>query len=160
VAGLDPWRPETVTADRLQALRQWAANPAKPAPASRELTGAQLVSVRQDIAHLLQGTDAEAAAIRERLAHHGQALLPQVAAQLQGASTDLARERLTALRYRLAATDALALHWPGGLERLAATAAAVRQQAVQELAQRVTAAETPLLLELFSNPDPLVRELS
>src|SRR5262249_36601518 len=43
---------------------------------------------------------------------------------------------------------------------LSATAAPTRHQAVQELAQRAGADDEPLLLELFSDPDPLVRELS
>lgn len=158
-AGLDPWRSDTVTEARLQALRQWAAKPAAPA-ATAELAPAQVADLRQDLAQLLRAEDAEAVAVRERLARHGRALLPEVYRQLKDTTADLARERLTALRYRLVARDALVLDWPGGLERLAASAPAPRQQAVQELAVRATAADEPLLLELFSNPDPLVRELS
>src|SRR5205807_3721070 len=125
-----------------------------------ELTAAQLAAARQEIARMLTATDAEAVAIRERLAVHRRALLPEVYLQLKDAATDQARERLTVLRYRLVASDALALDWRGGLERLAATAAATRQQAAQELAARATAADGPLLLELFSNSDPQVRETS
>ena len=161
VQGLDPWRAETLTAARLDAVTKWAAAPpeVKP-PAARELTAEEVKSVRQELARMAAAPDAEAAAIRERLARHGLALLPEVYAALKDASTDAARERLTALRYRLAAGDALALKWPGGVDRLASTRQAVRHEAVQELARRATAAEEPLLLELFGNPDPFVRELS
>jgi HEAT repeat protein len=64
------------------------------------------------------------------------------------------------LRYRLTASAALALNWPGGLERLAATTATTRHQALKELESRVTAQDEPLLLELFSSADPFVREIS
>ncbi len=159
VGDLDPWRPETLTPARLKALQEWSAK-VEPAEQPKELTPDQLADVRQELKRMLQGTEVEAAAVRERLARHGAALMPEVHARLKEAATDSARERLTALRYRLAATDALALNWPGGLERLAATAVAVRHQAVQDLARRAGAAEEPLLLELFSDSDPLVRELS
>jgi HEAT repeat protein len=161
VEEMDPWRPETLTEARLKALREWAPRAAAaPAEAAHALTNAERAAARADMARLGRATDEEATALRERLARHGRALLPDVYAQLKDATTDQARERLTALRYRLVASDALVLTWPGGLERLALTAAGPRQQAVQELATRAGAADEPLLLELFSNPDPLVRELS
>lgn len=161
VKELDPWRPETVTEARLQTLRNWSANPGKLVETGpQELKPIDLAAARQEIARMLQAAEAEAAASRERLARLGRALLPEIHAQLKQATTDSARERLTALRYRLAATDALALGWPGGFDRLASMRAATRHQAIQELARRATAAEEPLLLELFSNPDPLVREIS
>jgi HEAT repeat protein len=65
-----------------------------------------------------------------------------------------------ALRYRLVADDALVLRWPGGMTRLAATDSGERQQAAEELAKLATGDDQPLLLELFSDPDPLVREIS
>jgi HEAT repeat protein len=83
-----------------------------------------------------------------------------VYAALKAARTDRERERLTALRYRLVASDALALGWPSGFDRLAAAAPANRHAALDELAARVTPADSPLLLELFADPDPLVRERS
>src|SRR5205807_5948112 len=108
----------------LEALTKWAAAPpeVKP-PETRALTAAERDTVRQDLARLVVASDAEAAAIRERLAHHGPALLPEVYAAQKDAATDTAPERLTALRYRLAAGDALALRWPGGVDRLASTKA-------------------------------------
>jgi HEAT repeat protein len=109
---------------------------------------------------MIDATASEAAAARERLARYGRLLLPEVHAKLRQAATDQARERLTALRYRLVARDALVLDWADGLERLAATAAETRHQAVQELARRAGSGEEALLLELFSDPDPLVREIS
>jgi len=80
--------------------------------------------------------------------------------RLKQAPDDRARERLTALRYALVARAELALSWPGGLARLAATDAQTRHAATEQLAQQARPEDGPLLLELFSDPDPLVREIS
>ncbi|HUE72544.1 MAG TPA: HEAT repeat domain-containing protein [Pirellulaceae bacterium] len=163
VEGLDPWRPETLSSERLEALRQWVAkiDPAvSVASAAQELTGEQRKAAAADIQQMLAASSSEAAAIRERLARYGPQLLPEVYEQLQQTESDEARERLTALRYRLVAAQDRVLSWPGGIERLASTAAATRYQAVDELARQATAADEALLLELFSDPEPLVRELS
>lgn len=155
--GLDPWQPASITEARLAKLRQWASRPEVPAGA---WTAEQLGEARREIDRMLRGDDSEALATRERLARHGGALLPEVYRQLKEATTDQARARLTMLRYRLVARDALVLNWPGGVERLSSPAPGPRQQALQELTARATIADEPLLRELFSNPDPLVRELS
>jgi HEAT repeat protein len=161
VGGLDPWRVDTLTADRLTALQGWAvAAGSRPSASSPGWTATRREAARRDLARFVVAPEEETAALRERLARHGSVLLPDIHELMKTAATDSARERLTALRYRLAQTDALAFRWPGGVERLAATAAGTRHQAVQALTQQATAAEEPLLLELFSNPDPLVRELS
>ena len=161
IAELDPWRPDTLTESRLKLLHAWAASPSKvPVEKLFALTDAQRAEARHEITRMLQAAEADALAARERLARFGAGLLPDVQARLKEAATDQARQRLTALRYRLVATDGLILNWPHGVDRLAAPAAATRHQAVQELAQRASEDEEPLLLELFSDPDPLVRELS
>jgi HEAT repeat protein len=162
VAGLDPWRPETITRERLEAIAAWVADPAgiSPAASPAELSNALRQSIAEWMRQMLAAPPAEATAIRERLARQGRLLLPLVYDQLRAAETDDARQRLTALRYRLVAADELVLTWPGGIERLAAADPQTRHQAMDELARRATAADEPLLLELFSDPEPLVRELS
>ncbi len=89
----------------------------------------------------------------------GPALAEEIDRIGQQASDDRQRERLRAVRYRLAASDALVLRWPGGLERLAATDPAQRRLAAEQLATLATEADQSLLLLLFADPDPLVREL-
>ena len=161
LAGLDPWRPETFTAERLAKLDAWRKESAKTEieRAERASTPQQLSEAGVEIERMLKVSDAEAGAIRERLARLGPALLPRFTSRLKEAAADRDRERLLALRYRLVADDALALQWPGGLLRLAATETSKRQKAAEELAARATAADQALLRELFSDPDPLVREI-
>ena len=157
---LDPWRPETLTAERLVALEKWAHEaPAGPVARPEKLSQEQLAAAAEQIDRMLKATDDEADAMRQRLARLGPALLPEVYARLKQAATDQQRERLLALRYRLVADDTLALRWPGGLLRLSATDSRQRQKAADQLAKRATAVDQRLLLELFSDPDPLVREI-
>jgi HEAT repeat protein len=162
VGGIDPWRPETITQERLEAISAWASNPSVvPSGTSvQELSESLTRSVAELIRQMLAAPPPEATAIRERLARHGRLLLPLVYEQLRTAETDEVRQRLTALRYRLAASDELALGWAGGIERLAAADSRTRHRAMDELANRAMAADEPLLLELFSDPEPLVRELA
>ncbi len=159
---LDPWQPDTLTRERVEALLAWAeqaSDVATSAPA--ELVGESLETARRELARFLQAErDAEAEVVRERLARLGPALLPVVVAELKNAPKDRDRERLTALRYRLAAPGRLAMEWPGGFERLASLSAETRQKAAEDLARLAQADTAPLLRELFSNPDPLVREVS
>lgn len=158
--GLDPWRPDSFTSERMAKLEAWQKEAAKSeAETPQELTEAQRAEAGADIARMLKVPDAEAGSIRERLARFGQSLLPLVYERLKEAAGDRDRERLMALRYRLVASEELALQWPGGLLRLAATETAKRQKAAEELAGRATAADQNLLRELFSDPDPLVREI-
>jgi HEAT repeat protein len=161
VEKLDPWQPDSLTAERLAALAKWAAGPLpKPAVAPEKLTEAQWAEARRELDRLLRVAPSDADAIREHLARFGPALLPEVYERLKRAATDEDRQRLLALRYRLVADGVLVLKWPGGLERLAAADSRQRQQAAEELARMATAGEQALLLELFSDPDPLVRETS
>ncbi len=160
VGKLDPWEPAAITPAAIDELKRWSAQKHQP-PGPPSLTGADLEIARHDIAAMLQTTDpAEVESARERLARFGQALLPEVYTALGAATTDRERERLTALRYRAVATDALALRWPGGFDRLSAADAQTRHQAVEDLGARLTPDEAPLLMELFSDSDPFVRESS
>ena len=158
---LDPWRPETLSEDRLARLEQWknqgkAVRPTAPT----ELSADQRIEARRQIDRMLRADQAEAEAIRDRLAQFGTALLPEVAARLKDAATDQDHRRLWTLRYRLAASDTLALRWPGGLDRLADADPRQRRQGAEELAKLASGEDQPLLLELFADPDPLVREIS
>ncbi len=168
-SGLDPWSPATVTEARLKALREWAAKPIAavadppaggPSSPIRPATEEQLAEAGREIDRLLAADPADAAPIRERLARIGRPLLPAVRQRLKLVETDSARERLTALRYRLAASGALALKWPGGLERLSATDIAARHHAADELLALAAPGDEGLFLELFNDSDPLVRELA
>ncbi|MCE9546275.1 MAG: HEAT repeat domain-containing protein [Planctomycetia bacterium] len=163
IAELDPWRPATITPARLAALDRWLEKPLPPQPKPGDvppLSPQDLADARQEIDRLLKADPDSAAAMRQRLARLGKGLLPEVYARLKQTSTDQQHERLVALRYELVASGSLALRWPQGIERLAATDSTQRHKAIGELQELAVADDQPLLLELFSDPDPLVREMA
>jgi HEAT repeat protein/thiol-disulfide isomerase/thioredoxin len=160
LAEMDPWQPESLKPGQLALLRQWAEKAGAEAIRPQQPSPQRLAAAAGEIDRMLKADETEAAAIAERLAGLGAALLPQVTARLRQAAADQDRQRLLTLRYRLVAADSLVLRWPGGLARLAAIDSRRRQHAAEELAGLATAAEEPLLAELFSDPDPLVREIS
>jgi len=155
VQGIDPWTKSTLTPARLGQLRTWAqstpgANSARPVDLSQ-------AGVLLD-AMLAAPTDPDARAMRPALVDFGPALLPMVDARLAAARGDTTRQRLLALRYRLAATDRLATAWPDGFDRLASSDPFVRRAAVSELGDVAQGTDWGLLIELFSDDDPFVRE--
>lgn len=161
-AELDPWRPETVTADRMESLVDWSKKrvsspPTSPPPA---LSPAQMTNANVEIDQYLAADDADAPGMRERLARLGPALLPIIAERSVKAEGDVRRERLAALRYRTAASASLSVRWPSGIERLAATDGHTRRAAAEELLVRLTPADEPLLKELTTHVDPLVKEIA
>lgn len=160
LADFDPWQPETFTPARVAQLEEWGQrNVAKAAAPPKDLSAEQLADARRQIERMLTAEETEADAIRQRLAGLGAALLPEVYARLRDASSDQDRRRLLVLRYRLVASDALVLRWPGGLERLADTDSRQRRQAADELAKLAGDSEKTLLLELFADTDAVVREI-
>ncbi len=159
VEGINPWRPATLTDARLKGLRDWAEAAAKAGPSPRPaVTPERLAMAVRQIDDYLKADATSFIPARERLAPFGRALMPAVLERLKQAESDEARERLTALRYRLASGHALTIEWPGGLDRLASRDVATRHRAVEELVGLGPRGEDGLWLELFSDPDPLVRE--
>jgi len=158
IDGLDPWRPETLTEAKLAAIERWVEAGVKPPPRA-EWTAAERAAARLGIEQMLRAAESDVEALRERLARLGPQLLPEIQQRLGRAATDAERQRLTALRYRLVARDALVLHWPGGLDRLSSADARQRRKAAEELAAMADAQDQPLLMELFVDADPLIREM-
>ncbi|RCS54085.1 hypothetical protein DTL42_02735 [Bremerella cremea] len=161
LAGIDPWQPDSIDEPALAQLTQWASELKKQEEdASAELSAEELAEAQEQIDRLLTLSPTEGAPIAARLARLGERLLPEVYRRLEAAEIDEQRERLLALRYRLVAPDALMLRFPGGLARLASHDVQTRRDAAEQLAGLATASELPLLLELFSDPDPLIREIA
>jgi len=160
---LDPWTPQSFNDERLAALDAWVKKTQtaefKPSPIAASFDGEQRLEIEEAIAKMLEAEPAEAGAIRERLARFGAALLPEVYKQLKEVQGDRPRERLTMLRYRLVADDELALNWTGGSERRSSSDVSIRSAAADKLAERAGEDDERLLLELFSDPAPLVREI-
>jgi HEAT repeat protein len=159
LADLDPWRPETFTAERRVRLEKWKEQPLGEQEPPKTLSAKELADARRQIERMLVADEVEADAIRQRLARLGPALLPEVYSRLKAAAADQDRRRLMILRYRLAARDLLVLRWPGGLERLGDSDPRLRRQAAEELARMAGSGDQNLLLELFADTDPLVREI-
>ena len=152
ITDVDPWAPATLTPDRMAALRSWSRS-------AKAATGPALTTAADDLDALAAAPTAIAAgAVRERLLRFGPALLPQVVARLKTDPPDPAGGRLAALRYRLCATDRLAVDWPGGFDRVTSADALVRRQAAADLVTVAKAEDAPLLTELFADADPFVRE--
>jgi HEAT repeat protein len=162
VDDVDPWNLQSITPDTIAALKKWSESAdltASTRPTA--LTGPQLLLARREITAMLQAqSPSEVQASRERLARIGPALLAEVQKQISESTTDRDRQRLAALRYRLASSDALALNWPDGFDRLASIDQKVRRSSLDELSSRLTPDDEPLLTELFASPDPFVRERS
>lgn len=161
IGQIDPWETSTLTAQRVAALRDWAKSMAssarsttQPDPSTRPLA-----IDPSELDELISATtDIESRAVRERLVRFGPALLPRIYARLAAASDDASRQRLSALRYRLVATESLAAQWPGGFDRLGSTDPAIRRAAAVEFAARARPEDHRLIVELFGDADPVVRE--
>lgn len=159
--GIDPWQPESIDATALARLDAWSSQLGESDESgTKKLSEEQLTEAKAQIDHLLTVSPTEGAPIAARLARHAEQLLPEVYRRLEEAETDQDRERLSALRYRLVADEALVVRFPGGVVRLASPDVQIRREAAEQLAGLAENSELPLLLELFSNADPMIREIA
>ena len=157
---LDPWRPDTFTEERVNALLAWAGDPEKLAALPDELSEEELSDVQTAIDLLLAASPEDTWALYARLARYRQLLLPEVYRRLGEVESDQDRERLTTLRYYLLASRKMTLTWPDGLAALASGDLEVRRRTAERFAARASAEDEALLMELFSDADALVREIS
>ena len=157
--GIDPWTPGSFTEQRLKDVQVWTDTPIEELSGSlKELSEEDLAQANDEIDQLLAGRSVKAGL--SRLTRYGQALLPKVYERLKVADSDEQVSRLTALRYWLTASNQLRLGWSGGLIELAGRDAETRRAAAAVLVQRAGELDQALLMELFADPDPLVRELA
>lgn len=160
VEGIDPWIPNTMTADRVDAVNKWLATQKFGAgDDAAALTPKQVVEAQRLIRMMSTADPTAAASMREQLARMGSAVLPFLLQALADAPNDEVRARLTAARYRLAASNEIVLKHPALLEQLAAVDFDQRVRAADELAALATVRDEHLLLALFSDPTPLIREI-
>ncbi len=160
IDGLDPWQPNSFSDDRLAKLDEWLKEQNFTSPAEGGLTSVQTVEAERLIRMMLTTDAAATASMREQLARMGTGVLPLLRDALQNVSDDEARARLTAARYRLVASNELVLKWSGGIEQLASQDFEERIEAVSQLANIATSHDEELLLAIFSDPAPLIRELA
>ena len=158
-AGIDPWTPGSLTEERLRDVQVWTDTPIEELTESlAELSEEDLRQAGDEIDQLLAGRSVKAGL--SRLTRYGKALLPQVYERIKTADSDDQVARLTALRYWLTASNQLRLGWSGGLIELAGSDAETRRAAAAVLVKRAGEFDQALLMELFADPDPLVRELA
>ena len=174
---IDPWRSETLTEAAREAMLSQLATLVKASDEEKgdddkddsqensdtlkKLTETQLAEASASLDRMLRvESDDEVKAIRERLYRLGPALLNEVRTRLKEATADRDYERLTTLRYRLASSPSLPLRWPGGLERLASNDSKISRKAAEELIGKLGQGDQPLMVELFANPDSMIREIS
>lgn len=161
VDGLDPWIPDSVTAERITRLEQWVRDRRfEPQDLSGELSPLEVLEAGRIIRSLRTAAPAESVALREQLARMGRKTLPLIRAMLEHESSPSGRQRLMTARYRVAGTAELVAEWPDGIERLADADFETRIAAADELVEIATKREEALLLELFGDPIPFVRELA
>ena len=157
--GIDPWTPDSFTEERLKGIQIWTDTPIEELSGGMaELSEADLEQASAEIDLLLAGRSVKAGL--SRLTRYGQGLLPQVYERIKVAKSDEEVTRLTALRYWLTASNQLRLGWAGGLIELAGRDAETRRAAAAVLVKRAGELDQALLMELFADSDPLVRELA
>ncbi|WP_342190351.1 thioredoxin domain-containing protein [Stieleria varia] len=164
--GIDPWQRETITAERVETLKSWSDSIASDDLAAEvdsklvaEASSEALAEADLEIDRLLQRGPVREGLV-DGLAVIGPELLPQVTTRLDNEVADVARERLTAVRYRLVASPTLLIRLPEVTDKLASLDASARRLAAQALSEQAQKDDVPLLEALFAHDDPLVRELA
>ncbi len=158
---IDPWIPESINEDRLAKLNTWLEDQSSESGADQKgLSPKEIVEADRLLNLMVTGDAAAAAAMREQLSRMGNDVLPFLKEAILSTDDPIALERLTAARYRLAASGELVLTWPGGLERMASSDFDEKIQAVDEFVAMATRGDEELLLALFGDSSPLVREIA
>lgn len=159
IADMDPWVPESLATDGIARLQSWAENGTEGSIDKIEpLSANALESAQREIAQLLSA-EADYLDSLSRLTRYGPGLLPTVYDQLKKAKTDSETERLTALRYWLVASNKMRLQRPGLIIELASRQLQDRRAAATALMDHATSDDELLLLEIFADSDPLIREI-
>ena len=162
VDGLDPWRPKTITDSRLEKLRRWSgAMPEQSedaklfsTPSNRAIEESEL-----ELDRLVRRGEVRGG-LAVSLVALGPQLLPNVVARLESESSDMARQRLASVRFRLVSSPALAIRLPGTADQLASMDSGLRRTAAKRLSDAAKREDIPLLETLFGHRDALVRELA
>jgi hypothetical protein len=108
-----------MTPEALGKLKAWVEEVAPKTSEDEPNSPEQAIEIEENISALLQTDDAaQVRSLREMPVRHGSRPLPPVDVPPGKAETERDRQRLTVLRYRLAAPTAFIVRWPNILERL------------------------------------------
>ena len=160
IDGLDPWQPETITEIRVAELRKWSESFGQQVQVHAQMRSDAQEEAELELDRLVRRGPVRDGII-DSLGLVGPQLCPLVDQRLNTETTDTARERLSAVLYRLVAVPTLAIRIPDAADRLASLGHAdPRRAAAKELSEQAKQEDFPLLETLFSHSDPLVRELA
>lgn len=157
VQSLDPWRPETLSEPAMRSLTEWAES--RPDADIKSIPETVDEEVELELDRLVRRGPIRDGLLAS-LSIVGRDLIPKVMQRWERESSDTARQRLTALRYRLVADPGLEIRIPDAAERLASMESGPRRETAKELSDSATERDLPLLETLFGHPDPLIRELA
>jgi|GEM_PF-726166 len=158
--GIDPWDSASLTDERLTKLKVWCDSPVdKLGQTLDTITPEQLADAIRELDQFLSDST-ETTRLLPRFSRYGKHLLPAVYERLGRTELDAGRQRLLALRYWLVAGNQLRLSWSSGFVQLGDIDLDGRRAAVREVLNRVSSQDADLLLELFGDSDPLIREMS
>lgn len=166
IDGIDPWQIDSVTTERIAALKKWASSISKDDPTEQDdpklfakTDSATIAEAELEIDRLLRRGPIREGLV-DGLAVVGPELLTSVKARLETEASDTARERLSAVHYRLVASPTLSIRLPGATDKLASLDSSSRRIAAQLLSEQAQKGDVPLLETLFAHNDPLIRELA
>ncbi len=169
VAEIDPWQPDTLTAEHFAPLIEWARlrmiagdsqAEAISKPTSASSFDAQ--SAKELLRRLMKVEIAERPSLVAQLLGMGAPLATEVRSRLAHADglDDSSRERLRELLYNLLASHKLRLEQSGVIAALARLDLESHRQAAATILEKVSIVDQPLVDELVRDTDPLVRELA
>jgi HEAT repeat protein/thiol-disulfide isomerase/thioredoxin len=177
LGSIDPWQPQSLETDEFAALLEWsreriealdAAGSENAASSATETEAAAATpqidspAMNELLARLMSADPIERPGLIAQLVGAGTALAPEIRSRLAQADAvdDQAREALRELLYNLLASSQLRLQQAGVIAALARLDSDSHRQAASTVLEQVAIIDQPLIDELVSDADPLVRELA
>ncbi len=163
VEGLDPWVPDSISAERIETLNAWLEkNAASPATETAPVPEVDPAKVKDTVTRLLQGPASQRQAVLSELLSYGPAVLPELRARLENAEQldDKQRHQLRQLLLLALASDQTRGLHVSLLTALASLNAETHRQAAGRLLELMGPPDQPLIDELSQDADPLVREMT
>lgn len=172
VGGLDPWHPETIGQAETERLVAWSRTESfdkdsEPADVGREDLSGTASSVDSEhvsrlLSELLTADEEQLPAAMAAAVGLGSAVIPDIRLRLESLSDlpDHQKMVLRELLYRVQVGPRTLLQQEARLRALASLEPETHRRAAQSLLDVATSQDQPLIDELSTDPDPLIREAS